>query len=673
MRRTLICLPVVLLIACSLAACTGGGTGLVIVPDKVKKATVADGEYKNVHAVYLYDVGFADFDPMDVGHSQYPTYQFSEYAKVKLLTRAATEGRRWGNRRVRHIGEMKEVEAWVIKPDGTRNKLGPNDIKSTVVIKDIVPGATPQIDLYETQIIFPGLEPGDTIEYNYTRRGRDTQWMFSKLEAPVKYSKFMLARPMRRIEIQPLIYDRHDLKPEKDEQQGIVKGMTGRIGSRRATYDIWEVTDVPPLERERSMPPLVDVASRLRVWQGDRRWEWSALGETYWKWFNHYGKSAPKAKELADEALEGVGSDPKERAKAIHDWVKQNLNIQDYNQLSWVPRQIEIEVIDLGKLIKEKNATPEQAANLMFMMMQAAGVDAGLVLTTAYDDSPAEEGLPDLYQFTYPLLELPDGTMIDASDRFVPFGVVPFWFEGRKALSIKEGQVSFKDLPVSPPGANKVTRTIRGKLDPEGNAEVEVTVVSTGQRALGTRLAVGSMTPKEREVALQESITDAAPKAELGEFAFTDLDQPDKPVKLVYAFKVPRYAQVLRDKQVVKLGAFVHLTSCPELTSEKRTSGVWQRYKWQEEMDIQVAMPLGFSLEALPKGFRTRDYDTGTALGVQTSYGSPDGKVLHVIRKLSFNETYINPDTGYPIMRKMIQRYLAQKDTLITLKLPKMD
>lgn len=672
MRRVMCCTFALLLPALLASACTGGSTGLVIVPDAVDKAQPDPDAYDNIHAIYLYNVGFADFDPMDVGNSKYPTYQFTEYAKVKLLTRAATEGRRWGNRMIRHIGEMKDIEAWVIKADGKRQKLGPKDFTSNILFKDIVPGATPPIHLYETTIIFPGLEAGDTIEYRFTRRGRDTKWTFSKFEAPVLYSKFMMARPMRRVEIQPVLYDRHDLGIEKSEDSGIVAGMTGRIGSRRTTYDIWEARDVPPIEREAQMQPLVDVASRLRVWQGDRRLSWSTLGETYWKWFKHYGRAPGAAEAQAKKVLEGVGSAPRERAKAIHDWVKRNIAIKDHDQLSWVPRQIEIATIDIEELLEDKTATPEQAANLMWLMMKAAGVDAQLVLTTSQYDAEAEEGLPDLYQFTYPLLALPDGTFIDASDRWVPFGMLPFWFEGQKSLHIDEGQISFEELPESAPADNRLARTIRGKIDTEGVATVVMDSEFIGQLALRARSYYAGKTAEEREKALQEGIAESTPKAELGEWSIEHLEDADQPLALHIEFRVPGYADVLRDKMVIKLAAFVDHTYCPELTTTERDNPVWFPHRLQEDMDIKIDMPLGHHLKDLPKGFRTRHFDSQTAMGVQNSYGSPDGKDLHVIRKLSVNETFVGLD-GYPLLRKMAQRYLGQKNTLVTVELPDMD
>ncbi len=655
-----------------LTACSGGGSGLIIIPDQVKKAKVNTDNYKDVHAVFLYDVGFADFDPMDVGHSKYPTYQFSEFVKIKLLTRAATEGGMFGNRTIRHLGELKELEAWVIKPDGKKKKLGPSDVKTSILVKDVIPGAVPPINMYETAIIFPGLDAGDVIEYHYTRRGRDTNWTFSKQQAPVLFSKFMVARPMRRIEIQPLIYERNGLKVIKSEDRGIVSGMTGRVGSRRATYDIWEASNVAPIKKEPSMPPLVDLAARLRVWQGDRRLDWSTLGGTYYKWFTHYDRSVSGMKELLAKVLDGVGSDPMARARAIHDWVKANMNLMDHDQLSWVPREIEIDTIDLDKLLKEKEATPERTANLMWALMKAAGVETSLVLATSAWDADAEEGLPDLYQFTYPLLALPDGTLIDTTSRWCPFGHVPWYFEGRKSLWIKGDTISFKKLPVSPPSENKVARTIRAAVDTDGNATIKVTATYTGQRAFVMREYYGPKTPKEREVKMQEMVSDTVAKAELGEYVFNNLQDNYKPLQLVFDFKVPGYSQVLRDKMIVKLGAFVNLTSSPEFPAEHRQYPVWFRYKWQEDMDIQIDMPMGFSLKALPKGFRTRHFDSNTALGAQTSYGSPDGQDLHVIRKLSVNEVFVET-SGYKALRNLIQRYLAQKDTLVTLRLPKMD
>jgi hypothetical protein len=136
---------------------------------------------------------------------------------------------------------------------------------------------------------------------------------------------------------------------------------------------------------------------------------------------------------------------------------------------------------------------------------------------------------------------------------------------------------------------------------------------------------------------------------------------------------------------VMKAGAFAHHTACPILApltsqelyicpkpmTETRENPVKFPFARLDEMDIGVVFPKTMLLQALPKGFRTREIDTGTSLWVQTSYGSDGGKNLHVVRKFSINQPFVDKK-GYPKLRDMLRRYEAQKDTLITLELPKL-
>jgi hypothetical protein len=673
----------------ALPGCSGGGAGggLVVIPPAVEKASVADGKYENVHAVYLYDVGYVHFDPIDIGNTYFPSYVTSRFVKVKLLTREATEGYRWGNIFIRHYSDLLKLDAHIIKKDGRRVDLTKNDFLLNALIKDVVPDANPPIDFNETTVIFPGVEAGDTIVYSYTSRGRELTWSFNRFDAPVVYSKFMVAQPMARSEIQPLIYNRHKLELEKGTDKGLATGMAGYTGiSRQATYDVWTTRDVPAIIAEQAVPPLVEVASRLRVWQGARKWDWNTLGTTYYKWFTHYGRPPSAAKELATKAIAGA-EDARARAKAIHDWVKKSLTIQaSFNDLNYVPREIEVTTIDLAKVMKEKIVSPEQAANVMWLLMNAAGVDAAVVVSSPYWLPVAEEGLHDFYQFTTPFLMLDDGTLIDTTDRFAPFGQLPWYYEGRKAMKLKGSTVSFLDLPVSEAKANQKKLALTGQLDDQGQASAEARFEMSGQMALAFRKHFGPMNPKEREEGVRAFILAAADKAEVDEFALVDLDDPDKPLGMNIKFHVPGYADLMRDKMIAKLGAFVHHTVCPVMTNPggdqehicpkttaaQRTNPVQFPFRRYEEMDIRVQLPAGFALQALPKGFRTRDLDQETAVGVQTSYGLPEAKLLHVIRKFSVNRRWIDQQ-AYPALVPLIQRFQEQKDTLVTLELPKMD
>jgi|GEM_PF-1870426 len=683
MRRLLTTI-VAMLLGWALAGCGAGG-GFVVIPPEMEKAIVPEGKYGDVHAVYLYDIGYVHFDPVDIGNTYYPSYVFSRYCKIKLMTQSSTEFYLYGNQLIYHMDEIKNLDAWVIKPDGTRKQLEKGDFITNIKAKDIVPGATPPIHYYETVIVFPGLERGDIIEYQYTRRGRELMWNFNHVDAPVLYSKYMAARPLQRTEVQPVIYDRHKLEPDKSVQKGIATGMAGYVGSRQATWDIWEVKDVPSITSEEAMPPTVDLASRVRIWQGDRRWDWGTLGTTYYKWFTHYGRYPSKAKELALKATEGAVA-PRAKAKAIHDWVKKTLNILPYDELTYVPRTVEIERDDIDELIEEKNARPEQVAVLMWLMMQSVGVEATLVLASHEDFPPALEDLPYLYQFTHPLLVLDDGTLIDTTNRLCPFGMVPWVFEGRKALWIKGESVSWRKIPQSQQEDNKKVVSVTGEVEPEGNVKAEVKFKFTGQMAYAYRKFYAPMKPKDVEDSMREMITLAAEKAEVDEFKFENLDEVDKPLELTVKYHVPRYAELLQDRMVLKAGAFIHHTPCPNLVdrsgsqfslcpkpmSEKRHNSISFPFKRLDDMKINITFPKTMLLQALPKGFRTREIEKGTSVGVRTSYGSDGGKNLNVLRKFSVNQPYIDKK-GYPKLRDIFRRYEAQKDTLITLELPKMD
>ncbi|MBW2700381.1 MAG: hypothetical protein JRF33_06140 [Deltaproteobacteria bacterium] len=669
---------------CATTGASTSSAGLVVVPDDVATATVPKDMQGKHNAVVLYDIGYVHYDPMDIGSTYYPSYVYSRFTKVKLLTRAATEGGHWGTIMLRHLDELKKMDAWVEKKDGSKVVLKETDFVKTILIKDAIPGYTPPLNYYETTVIFPGLDPGDTIGYHYTSRGRELTWNFNHMDAPTLYSKFMVARPPRRAEIQPVIFNRHDLKIEKSETKGMIAGMSGFTGiKRQATYDIWTARNVPPVTFEPGMPPMVDVASRVRVWQGFRRWDWNTMGTSYSKWFFHYGRRPSLAKELAEKATAGLEGS-REKAKAIHDWVKANLNIQDVDTLTWVPRQFEITTLNIKKILEEKNASPEKAANLMWLMMKESGIDATVVLAIDNMNPPVEEGLPYLYQFTHPLLVLSDGTWIDTTNRMCPFGQIPWTFEGKKGLWLKGKTVAFKDIPESSQADNKRKIDVKAEIDIDGNVTAKLEMSLHGQMALAFRMLMGPMTPKERDDLMRKLITGAVAKAEIEEYTLQNMDKPSEPLKMNVSYKVLNHAQVLRDKMVFKLGAFLHdllgpalrnrrgwpVYIVPKPTTEIRSNQVRFPFKRLEENDVFIKFPPGFRMQAAPKGFRTRELASGTAMGVQNSYGSADGLSMQIIRRQSINETLVT-DKGYEQLRKMIVRLIEQKETLITLEIPK--
>ncbi len=181
-------------------------------------------------------------------------------------------------------------------------------------------------------------------------------------------------------------------------------------------------------------------------------------------------------------------------------------------------------------------------------------------------------------------------------------------------------------------------------------------------------------------------MTAAAQKAEIDDFSFVNLEDFDKPLVLKVKYHVRSYTQLLRDKMAVKLGAFIHHTACPVLTdsrgmslyvcpkpvTENRFNDVRFPFLRYEQIDAKIDLPPGFLLQAIPKGFRTREIEKNTAVGLRTSYGSNGGKDVIVLRQLSVNSNLVSKK-DYPKLRDFMRRYLAQKDTIVTIKLPKMD
>ena len=655
-----------------LASC-GGSTSLVVIPNEVEQMAVPEGKYKDVPAVYLYEVGYAHFDPIDIGNTYYPSYVFTHSAKVKLLTRAATEADHWGKIPIHHVGNLINLEALVIKKSGEKKALGKGDFLSSVVVKNAVRMGNSALDLQETVIAFPGLEPGDVIQYKYTKRGRVVNWQFNHVDAPVMYSKFMLARPLQRAEIQPLIFNRHDLKIESSVEKMMTSALTGYTGlSLQHEFDVWTARDIPAIRAEAAMPPLADLASRLMVWQGDSRLSWSDLGAPYYKWFTHYNEQLPRAraKALAEPLIKGLTS-PLDQARAIQRWVKDTVSIQGYSELSWVPRTEEIGTIDLEAVLKEKHAFPEQVASLLWLMLDSVGIHSSVVLANHRSSPPAEENLPTIDQFSYVLLALPDGTLLDTTDRLCPLGFVPWEFEGTKALWLKPDSAVFKSIPSSAPGVNKRVIDIIGTIKPEGEAEVVARYNLKGLMGYAYRRWLVSMSDKEKQEAIRGMITAASESAEVDGFEVKQLEKFEEPLDIIVTYKIPRYAVVLKDKMEMKLGAFVHHVSCPDCfypSSPERTNPVMFPFKRLDEINVDLSFPANALLRVVPKGFRTKELESGTAIGVQTSYGSTDGKSLQVQRKLSINDLLVGKE-GFGALRNLIGRYLEQKDTLISLEL----
>jgi len=583
-----------------------------LVPDESMSPSLDSQQLSQTHAVYIHDIGWVHFTPPGVMSHPDILHAFTRVVELKLLTRAATE--KYGTIFVQHLGDLLRLDASVIKPNGEKKTLSQADIKKKVLVKNAFPSPSQPLDLYETALIFPDLSPGDILSYQYTRRGYVWSWDFSHPDAPVLLSRFVYPRPTWNSVLKFVINNPHRLPVEKIEKTFV----DSKNFSPNGLFRSFTIRNLPTVKTVPHMILSSELMTNLRVFMVMKTKSMHSLGRVYFKWITR-GKSLQYGFDKIADDITGNVKEHKEIAEHIHDWIKKNIAIRDPKELSLRYPYSEQPTLGLPDILKTRQATVERAAALTWMLLYGKGLYSKVILTTHPDLFEADPKLVTLEQFSQVFLSLEDGTLIDVSDRFVPFGKIPFEFEGRMAMWTDGKKGEWRVLERSTADQNVFRRNVVIKVQADGILDLEETWSMSGNIALEMRRRFGTRTDRQREKLLSELLHAVAPNARLKSFKVENLDTNlEKNLLFTLVYRLSGSLKSSGSQMFISLNPFIY-TNCPKIEDSSRPYALRFQYAWRDEVESTFVLPEGLRFGLLPQGCNQSNKLEVAGLEFQTS------------------------------------------------------
>jgi hypothetical protein len=306
----------------------------------------------------------------------------------ETFTKVLTEKGKRGNRTLSlyymlpySTAEIVKVE--VIKPDG---KAVAVDVAANA--KDMIDDSQMGMNIYDPnskilKMNIPGVEVGDvvhTITRNTTERpiipGEFAEENVFEGSGHVRHMSYEVfspkEKPLKRIYL-------------RDEVAGTVKHTTQPI--KTGILHRWEVTEVPRMFDEPSMPPYEMVLQRLLIsttpdWQMVSKWYWNLSSP-------HLEATTPAMKEKVDQLIRGATTDT-DKIKAVFYDVAQKIR---YMGLTPEKDRPGYEPHDVKLTFENKYGVCRDKAALLVSMLRAAGLKAFPVLVNV--GSKKDPDVPD--------------------------------------------------------------------------------------------------------------------------------------------------------------------------------------------------------------------------------------------------------------------------------------
>jgi len=528
----------------------------------------------------------------------------TEFLRIKVLTEA---GRVYADVEIPYVLKSTSVEnirGRTLQPDGTV-------IPFAGVIFDKVVAKYKRFAYDAKAFTLPGVQVGSIIDYSYEVHWNEKFPDYVRNPAKYTFGGTGWTYPTTTWTLQQNLFTRHVVFFLRQLKNGVLDYALVRMNDAHPTEqqdESWwlEVNNVPAIEEEDRMPPRSVLTSRVHFFY--------RVGLTYNYWgqlskaeadINKKFVERTRFLERAANELAPASDPPETRLRKLYAYV------QKVRYVSYEPERTEKETkrehLEENKSAEDvyrHNYAYRHEINYLFTALaRSAGFDAWLVQVVDRSSAKFEEQVPDASQLnaTVVLVRLGGKDLyFDPATRFCPYGLVP-WFEA-DTQGIRWDTMNGNVVTIPPPNSDigEIERTAKLKLQADGGLEGTLEIVFTGQEALDRRLSVSDDDDAGRRKFMEDEVKELAPAG-----ASIDIDEingwqdSERPLQMKCHLHAPRYGTLTSRRMVFPLSVFQANSKDP-FSQVYRTQPVYFRHGYRTHDRIEISVPAGYKLEAMP-------------------------------------------------------------------------
>ena len=592
------------------------------------------------------------------------------YKRIKIFRE---EGKKFADVEIPYIeksARVEEIQARVTSPSGK-----PENFSGTIYDKEIVKLRKFRYNI--KAFTLPNVEIGSVIEYSYRLHWHsDIPDVFKN---PSQYIvREAIAYPAANWEIQqeiPLRHGRFRLNP--------VKG-----GARTNTYthDLPQdalyrtlpdgtvelvVKYVPGFQKEEYSPPDENLKIRADVFYtvnlySDPTFYW--LGLAHYE-AETYNKFIGNPKDLRNEAerIFSPADAPETKLRKIY------TRVQQIRALSYEPIRTEKERKQ-ENLKENKNSADVlkhgyafgNEINLVFIALaRAAGFQAYPVRLASRNHAFFVIERLDPNQLNSMVVEVLIGTtskFLDPATIYCPYGILPWEETYAGGIRIDAQNAKIQTTPAPQTNDAVVRREAELLLDPDGSLRGKLNVIYEGQEALQHRLMAidedETQRKKKLEAEVQQMLTQGATAKLVSVEGWTE---EEAPLRAHFEIQVPGYASQAGQRLLMPIGIF-HLPPQVSFAATARTHPVYFQYPWESYEDVELSLPPGSQVEALPPSTRVPAGET-----IYESSAARKENALRIQRSLKMAAFYLQQNY-YPTLRRFYEQVRTADEQPTVLK-----
>lgn len=557
--------------------------------------------------------------------------------------------------------KIQDVAARTIKPDGSIVELKKEDVLERVVEK------SNGLKIKAKSFAMPGVEPGSIIEYRWKEIRNDRLANYIRLyfqrDVPVQLVKYY---------IKPLSLPGFEYGMRAHTFNG---EPTPFVKEKDGFYSV-SMTKVAAFHEEPRMPPEDAVRPWMLIFYSK---ETKLEGEKYWQDYGkrtyEENKSRMKVSDEVKAASAAAIADaptPEGKLERLFEFCRSKIkNIND--DASGLTAEDRAKLKDNkspADTLKRGMGTGTDIDMLFAALAIAAGFDARVVNLSDRSDFFFDKGFPDDYFIQAYDIAVKVGDQwrfYDPASTYVPLGMLRWQEEAQQALLSDPKEPVWLTTPLSSPEKSKMKRTAKLTLSEDGTLEGDAQVEYYGHLAVYRKEWDDDDSPAQREETLRDAIKKRMSTADLSAIKVANVTDPLKPYIYNYHVRVPGYAQRTGKRLFLQPEFFQHGIGSLFSGSERKYA-VYFDYPWSEEDEVEIELPVGFSLDSADA---PQPFSAGPVSDYKPSIGvTKDGRTMIYKRNFFFGgaDRIYFPVESYAQLKNYFDAVHQSDNHTITLK-----
>jgi len=520
---------------------------------------------------------------------------------------------------------VRILYAYTQLPDG--RKIKPSKKAINIVYPPFQSEAPIYSDLKYKTISMPAVSKGVIIKYAFEvetfkpyMKGEFWAENFFQDEYPVKEATFTAVIPSKR-HVKIKQYNMK-VKPRITKSKGF-------------TIYRWTVKDVPPIEKERNMPPINEVARKVVI---SSLKSWDQVASWYSKLSRNAFKPDRRIRETVAKLTRGLKS-REEKIRAIYNFVSQNIRYvgMEFGINGYKPHSA-------SEVLKNRYGDCKDHATLLISMLKVIGIRAFPVLIPTQSTANMDVDVPKPTSFNHEIAALREGDrfiFLDTTSDVTPFGELPAGDQGRRVLIVMGKKALISETPVFPPSSNVEGFSGSFRIDSSGRLEGRFSFIYRGVYAGFERYRLKSSTAASRKRHIENLASKVSPGFDVDTFSTSNFRNINsKSVRIAISGNDRVFGTKTEHMMLFHVPAPDYSRIVDLVAPKTRKYTYRVGYRMMKESFVTVQIPENYSIYFLPEPL---NYSNRVG-SLKTEWINLDGRRIKFHFKMVLNRDSVPPE-----------------------------